>query len=148
MSNVALLSSLQTFFNQRSVAVEGLSADSMVKLIVDWFRLIPIDGVVHASPADALVFRYGGWSEGCVTGFKFGLLRRITAADESKTEWLVGISMLFEPSRYSGVEPVTTISTDWPSLEAFVTAIESSVGFKLSNTLTPMAISVDSLTVL
>ena len=144
MNNVDLLSSLQTFLNRRSVEIERLTADTMVNLIVDWFRLVPIDGVAHASPADTLVFRYGGWSEGCVTGFKFGLLRRIAADNESKTEWLAGITLMFEPSRYSDLAPVTTVSTDWQSLEAFAHAIESSPGFKLSTSLTPMAVILES----
>ena len=143
MSNIALLSSLQTFLNRRSVDVERLMADAMINVMVDWFRLVPIDGVAHASPADSMLFRYGGWSEGCVTGFKFGLLRRVAAGDASNTEWLAGITMMFEPSRYSSIEPVTTVSTDWQSLEAFVHAIESSPGFKLSTSVTPMAVIVE-----
>ena len=144
MSNIALLSSLQTFLNRRSVDVERLMADAMINVMVDWFRLVPIDGVTHASPADSMLFRYGGWSEGCVTGFKFGLLRRVAEGDASNTEWLAGITMMFEPSRYSSIEPVTTVSTDWQSLEAFVHAIESSPGFKLSSSVTPMAVIVES----
>lgn len=109
MSHFALSSSLQAFFNQRGVDVERLTADAMIKLMVDWFRLVPIQGMA----ADTLLFRYGGWSEGCVTGFKFGLLRRVTASDETRTEWLAGITLMFEPSRYAGVEPLDTESTDW-----------------------------------
>ena len=108
MSHFALSSSLQAFFNQRGVDVERPTADAMIKLMVDWFRLVPIQGMA----ADTLLFRYGGWSEGCVTGFKFGLLRRVTASDETRTEWLAGITLIFEPSRYAGVEPLDTESTD------------------------------------
>jgi hypothetical protein len=144
MSNITLLSSLQTFLNQRSVDVERLTADAMINVMVDWFRLTPIDGIAHASPADSMLFRYGGWSEGCVTGFKFGLLRRIAAGDASDTEWVAGITLMFEPSRYAGIDPLSTVSTDWQSLEAFVRAIESSPGFKLSGSTTPMAVSVES----
>ena len=144
MSNVNLLSSLQTFLNQRAVDVERLTAEKMVALMVDWFRLAPIDGVAHASAADTMLFRYGGWSEGCVTGFKFGLLRRIAAGDASDTEWLAGITLMFEPSRYAGIDPLMTVSTDWQSLEAFVRAIESSPGFQLSASLAPMAVIVES----
>ena len=144
MSNVTLLSSLQTFLNQRAVDVERLTADAMINLMVDWFRLVPIDGIAPATPADIMLFRYGGWSEGCVTGFKFGLLRRVATGDSDNTEWLAGITLMFEPSRYSSIEPVTTVSTDWQSLEAFVHAIESSPGFKLSASVTPMAVIVES----
>lgn len=144
MSNIALLSSLQSFLNQRVVAVESLIADSMIKLMVDWFRLVPIDGVAHTSAADTLLFRYGGWSEGCVTGFKFTLLRRIAAKDSADSEWLSGITLLFEPSRYSEVVPLSTMALDWQSLEAFVHAIESSPGYRLSAGLTPMAVIVES----
>jgi hypothetical protein len=144
MSNITLLSSLQAFLNQRSIDVERLTAEKMVALMIDWFRLAPIDGVAHASAADTMLFRYGGWSEGCVTGFKFGLLRRIAASDASDIEWLAGITLMFEPSRYAGIDPLSTVSTDWQSLEAFVRAIESSPGFQLSAALAPMAVIVES----
>ncbi len=140
MSNITLLSSLQAFLNRRGVNVEGLTADAMIPLMVDWFRLVPIE---HRA-ADTLLFRYGGWSEGCVTGFKFGLLRRVTAVDESQTDWLAGITLIFEPSRYAGIEPLNTLSTDWQTLEAFVRAIESSPGFRLSTSVTPLAVMVES----
>ena len=140
MSKLTLHSSLQAFFNQRGVDVERLAAESMIKLMLDWFRLVPIAGMA----ADTLLFRYGGWSEGCVTGFKFGLLRRVAASDETRTEWLAGITLMFEPSRYAGVEPLNTESTDWGSLEAFGRAIESSPGFRLSAAITPMAVMVES----
>lgn len=144
MSNIKLLSSLQTFLNKRAVDVERLTADTMIRLMVDWFRFAPIDGVAHGSPADTLLFRYGGWSEGCVTGFKFGLLRRVASSNVNDIEWLAGITLMFEPSRYAGIDPLTTVSTDWQSLEAFARAIESSPGFKLSASLAPMGVIVES----
>ena len=140
MSNITLLPSLQAFLNQRGVVVERLTADAMIPLMVDWFRLAPIEGAA----ADTLLFRYAGWSEGCVTGFKFGLLRRVAAVSETQPEWLAGISLIFEPSRYATVEPLTTLSRDWQTLEAFVRAIESSQGFRLSVSVTPMAVMVES----
>lgn len=144
MSNIALVSSLQTFLNQSGVEMERLSADEMIKLMVDWFRLIPIDGAAHGSPADTMLFRYGAWSEGCVTGFKFGLLRRIAVSDSAGAEWLAGITLIFEPSRYAGVAPLNTVSTDWQSFEAFTNAIQSSPGFRLSTSVTPMAVMLES----
>jgi hypothetical protein len=144
MSNVALLSSLQAFLNQRAVEVERLTADAMIKLMVDWFRLVAIAGIEHNSPADTMLFRYGGWSEGCVTGFKFSVLRQVAEKDEAGTQWRSGITLMFEPSRYANIAPLDTVSTDWQSLEAFVNAIESSPGFRLSSNLTPMAVMLES----
>ena len=144
MSNIAVLSSLQTFLNQRAVNVESLNADEMIRLMVDWFRLVLIENVAHASPGDTLLFRYGGWSEGCVTAFKFTLVRRTVAKDDANTEWLSGITLMFEPSRYANIAPLNTHSIDWQSLEAFINAIESSPGFRLSTGLTPMAVVVES----
>ncbi len=144
MSNIALLSSLQTFLNQRGVEVERLIAEQMVRAMIDWFRLVPIENVSHGSPQDTLLFRYGGWSEGCVTGFKFTLLRRVAMKDDTNTEWHSGITLMFEPSRYSNVAPLSTNSTDWQSLESFFNAIESSPGFKLSTGIVPMAVVVES----
>jgi hypothetical protein len=144
MSDIALLSSLQTFLNQRTVDVEQLTAEKMVNLMVDWFRLVSVDRIAHGTSADTMVFRYGGWSEGCVTGFKFGLARRLSIDDELKTEWLAGFTMLFEPSRFADIAPLTTLLSDWQSLEAFSNAIQSSPGFRLSANLVPMAISIES----
>ena len=144
MSNFALLSSLQSFLNQRGVEVERLTADPMIKLMVDWFRMVAIDGVAPGSPADTMLFRYGGWSEGCVTGFKLSLLRCVAEKDGASTQWLSGITLMFEPSRYADIAPLNTLSTDWQSLEAFVRAIESSPGFRLSSNLTPMAVLLES----
>ncbi len=143
MSDSTVVASLQTFLNKRSVNIEHLRVDPMVSLMVDWFRMVPIDGVARSSPTDAMLFRYGGWSEGCVTGFKFGLHRRITTGT-SEPDWLVGITLMFEPSRYADVAPLNTVSTDWQSLEAFVHAIESSPGFRLSSSVTPMAVMLES----
>lgn len=143
MSESTVVASLQMFLNKRSVNIEHLRVDQMVVLMIDWFRMVPIDGVAHTSPTDTMSFRYGGWSEGCVTGFKFGLHRRITTGT-SDPDWLVGITLMFEPSRYADIAPLNTVSTDWQSLEAFVHAIESSPGFRLSASLTPMAVMLES----
>ena len=51
---------------------------------------------------------------------------------------------MFDPSRYAEVEPLNTLSTDWQSLDAFVRAIESSPGFRMSVSLTPMGVIVES----
>jgi hypothetical protein len=144
MSNIALLSSLQTFLNQRGVEVDRLSAEQMVHAMIDWFRIVPIENIPKDSPQDTMIFRYGGWSEGCVTGFKFTLLRRVETKDDAGTQWHSGITLLFEPSRYANVAPLNTLSTDWQTLEAFVNAIESSPGFRLSTGLTPMAVIVET----
>ncbi len=143
MSDSTVVASLQTFLNKRAVDVEHLRVEPMVSLMVDWFRMVPIDGTAHSSPTDTMLFRYGGWSEGCVTGFKFGLHRRISTGI-SEPDWLAGITLMFEPSRYADVAPLNTVSTDWQSLEAFVHAIESSPGFRLSSSITPMAVMLES----
>lgn len=143
MSDSTVVASLQTFLNKRAVDVEHLRVEPMVSLMVDWFRMVPIDATAHSSPTDTMLFRYGGWSEGCVTGFKFGLHRRISTGI-SEPDWLVGITLMFEPSRYADVAPLNTVSTDWQSLEAFVHAIESSPGFRLSSSITPMAVMLES----
>lgn len=143
MSESTVVASLQTFLNKRSVDIEHVRVEQMVSAMIDWFRMIPIEGVAHAAPTDTMLFRYGGWSEGCVTGFKFGLHRRI-ATGTSDPDWLVGITLMFEPSRYADVAPLNTVSTDWQSLQAFVNAIESSPGFRLSASLAPMAVMLES----
>ena len=65
MSHFALSSSLQAFFNQRGVDVERPTADAMIKLMVDWFRLVPIQGMAADMCAAVSLWRLvGGLCDG------------------------------------------------------------------------------------
>jgi hypothetical protein len=145
-NSYSLIAALQSFLHQRSVEVERLTADPMVRLMIDWFRLVPVDLLEHTASADVLVYRYGGWSEGCVTGFNFSLLRRITESNASggDTDWFAGITLMFEPSFYAHLAPFNTVSSEWKSIEAFLQAIESSPAFKALAAATPMTVLVES----
>lgn len=146
----SLLTALQDFVAQRGTQVDRLNAGAMVRLMVDWFRLVPIEpaGQGSAAPvvADALVFRYGGWSEGCATAFKFSVLRRVTEAraDGGVTDWLAGITLMFEPSGQAELAPFSTASPDWKSLEAFEQAIENSPAFRVLAAAKPMAAMLET----
>lgn len=146
MNSYSLLSALQRFLSERGVEVERLTVDPMVGLIIDWYRLVPIDVLERTASADVLVYRYGGWSEGCATGFNFSLLRRVTerSASGSDTQWFAGITLMFEPSLYARLAPFTTISSDWRSIDAFLHAIESSEAFRVLAAATPMTVLVES----
>ena len=141
-----LLAELQSFMRQQGVDVSGLSAEAMVGLMIDWFRFAPGDALARGSSADALVYRYGGWSEGCATAFKLSLLRRVTRPDSigAQPEQFAGITLMFEPSGHAELMPFTTASSDWKSIEAFVDAIESSPAFRQLAAVTPMAVLVES----
>jgi hypothetical protein len=110
----------------------------------DWFRLEPMDTQPPAS--DALVFRYGGWSEGCATGFNLSLLRRITERNESggDTQWSAGITLMFEPSGRAEIVAFSTTSLDWESLDAFVQAVKRSPGFRAIVADKPMGALLES----
>ena len=131
---------------QRDVDANSLTADAMIRLMVDWFRFSPIDSIGGSSSADALVYRYGGWSEGCATAFKLSLLRRVTGrnAIDGGTELLAGITLMFEPSGQGELMPFTTASSDWKSIDAFLQAIESSPAFRGLGAATPMAVVIES----
>ncbi|MFO1320080.1 MAG: hypothetical protein U1F52_10725 [Burkholderiales bacterium] len=146
VNSSTLLTALQNFLGQRKVDPETLTAEPMVLAMLDWFRFVSIEGVERGSPADVLIYRYAGWSEGCATGFKLSLLRRVTerTASGETTEWFAGITLLFDPARYAATEGFSTVSTDWPSLEAFLHAIESSPAYRMSRTSTPMSVVVES----
>ena len=79
-----------------------------------------------------------------MTGFKFGLPQRVTASDETRTEWLAGIALMFEPSRYAGVEPLDTESTDWGISGGLCSRHRKLSGICLSTAITPMAVMVES----
>jgi hypothetical protein len=144
----ALLAELERFMRQQGVDAGRLSADAMVRLMIDWFRFVPIDSVEGASSADAdvLVYRYGGWSEGCATAFKLSLLRRVTGrnAIDGATDLLAGITLMFEPSGQAELMPFTTASSDWKSIDAFREAMENSPAFRQLAVTTPMAVLVES----
>lgn len=143
-----LLGELESFMRQQAVDVGRLDADAAVRLMVDWYRFAPVDAAAAASArsADALVYRYGGWSEGCATAFKLSLLRRVTGRNtmDGGTEQLAGITLMFEPSGQGELMPFTTTSTDWKSIDAFLEAIQDSPAFRGLATATPMAVVLES----
>jgi hypothetical protein len=146
VNSYSLLSALQSFLRERNIDVQRLTADSMVTSMIDWFRLVPLDLMKDASSTDVLVHRYGGWSEGCATGFRFSVLRRITErnAKEGDTEWVAGITLIFEPSRYADLAPLIIVSSDWQSIDGFLHAIESSPAYKMLVAEPPMSVALES----
>ena len=146
MNSSSLLSALQTYLQRRKIEVETLTTDAVVAVMFDWFRLGPADPLDAPPAADVLLFRHGGWSEGCATGFKLSLLRRITERDANgaATDWVAGITLMFEPAGYGDLAPLSTASSDWPSLDAFLRAIESSAAYKRTMNVTPMGVLLES----
>jgi hypothetical protein len=145
MNSYTLLSALQKFLERRGVAVGDLTVERMVIAMIDWFRSAPVDALGDPLAADVLVYRYGGWSEGCATGFKVSLLRRVTVTnDNCATDWYAGITLMFDPARYAGVHALATVSADWPTLEAFLHAIESSAAYRASVSAVPMGAMLES----
>jgi hypothetical protein len=135
-----LLADLENFLRQRKVDVDSLTADQMVAVMIDWYRFVPA-GTSGAEPSsDALVYRYGGWSEGCATGFRLSLLRR---ASDGGTDRVAGITLMFEPSSRSEIAPFTTASSDWKSMEAFREAVHGSPAFRQFGTAKPMAVMIE-----
>jgi hypothetical protein len=141
-----LIADLQSFVQQRGIDANQLSADAMVRLMIDWYRFEPIKGLEAASGGDALVYRYGGWSEGCATAFKLSLLRRATGHDAAgaQIERFAGITLMFEPSAQAELLPFSAISADSTSLETFLQAIEKSPAFRQLAGTTPMAVLIES----
>jgi hypothetical protein len=146
LSSPGLLAALQSFLAQRGVAVDSLDAEPAVQLMLDWFRFQPIAPLDAAAATDVLVYRYGGWSEGCATGYKLSLLRRITmrAADGQETVAAAGITLLFDPGRFGGLPGYGTTSAEHASIEAFLGAIKGSSGYRLLSAARPMAVGLES----
>jgi hypothetical protein len=142
LQTLGLLSDLESFIHQRGGELNELNARAMVNLMVDWYRFAARSG----SNEDVLVYRYGGWSEGCATGFKLSLLRRVTGAARSEGDAarFAGITLMFEPSSRSELAAYSTTSGEWKSMEGFVAAIEGSPAFRGLESATPMAVMVES----
>jgi len=145
-NSFSLLAALQSFLRERNIDVEHLTVAPMIEAMVDWFRLVPLNLVKDAASTDVLVYRYGGWSEGCATGFVVSVLRRIREANVKKgeTDWVAGITLIFEPSRYADLAPLMIASSDWQSLEAFLHAIESSPAYKIAVSQLPLSVLLES----
>jgi hypothetical protein len=135
-----LLAALESFLRQRKVDVDSLTVDQMVAVMIDWYRFTPVDPAGGTPANDALVYRYGGWSEGCATAFKLSLLRR---ASEDGADRVAGITLMFEPSSRSEIAPFTTASSDWKSIEAFLEAVQGSPAFRQFGTAKPMAVMIE-----
>ena len=146
VNSYSLLGALQGFLHKRGVDVEHLTVEPMVSVMIDWFRLMPITLVEQPVSADVLVYRCGGWSEGCATGFRFSLLRRVTEANEGAggIDWFAGITLMFEPSRYADLAPFSSVSSDARSIEAFLQSIESSPPYRALAATTPMGVMLES----
>ena len=146
VSSHGLIAELQGFLRQQGVDENQLSADAMVRVMIDWYRFTPVKKGVGASVGDSLVYRYGGWSEGCATAFKLSLLRRVAERDATgaDTERFAGITLMFEPSGQAEILPFTAVSSDSKSIEAFLETVESSPAFKVLAGATPMGVLVES----
>ena len=146
ISSHGLMAELQNFLRQQGVDANNLSADAMVRVMIDWYRFTPVKKSGGSAVGDALVYRYGGWSEGCATAFKLSLLRRVTELDAAggDTERLAGITLMFEPSGRGELMPFTAVSSDSKSIEAFLETVERSPAFKELAGATPMGVLVES----
>lgn len=142
----SLLSDLQRFLHQRGVDVNELSLREAAMIMIDWFRLVPMDPLDASIKSDVLVFHHAGWSEGCATGYKLSVMRRVTETPnaQGETDWYAGITVMYEPSRFADVSAFRTESTAWPSLDAFLHAIESSAAYRTAAEQAPMGVIVES----
>ncbi|MBI1394628.1 MAG: hypothetical protein GC151_01515 [Betaproteobacteria bacterium] len=146
VNSYTLLASLQRFLHERGIDVDKLSIRDAALAMIDWQRLVPVDDLQKPVKSDVLLYRYGGWSEGCATGYKVSVMRRVTQAADGggQTDWYAGITFMFEPSRFSSLPDFGTEASDWPSTDAFLHAIESSAAYRLAATERPMGVSVET----
>ncbi|MBX9964133.1 MAG: hypothetical protein K2Y35_13820 [Burkholderiales bacterium] len=133
-----LLSELEAFLRQRRVVTEDLTADQMVAVMIDWYRFSSAR-TAGDSAGDTLQYRYGAWSEGCATGFKLSLLRRTGAGADR----VAGITLMFEPSSKAEIAAFSTSSTDWPSIERFLEAVQASPAFRQFGSARPMGVMLE-----
>ena len=131
MNASMLLADLQSFLERRGVALDTLSAEAALLAMADWYRFTR---TADAGADDVLVFRHAGWSEGCATGFKLSVLRRVTTRvpGQPETDWLAGITILQDPARFADLGSFSTDSAQWPGLEAFIRAVQSSAAYRRS----------------
>lgn len=146
VNSYSLLSALQSFIEKRKVDPNTIMAEDMLALMIDWFRLVRVDAVEGSTANDVLMYRYGGWSEGCATGFKVSLLRRVRAPqdDGEPVDYFAGITLMFEPAAYAHLKPVSVTSNDWATIESFMVTIQESPAYKATAKVVPVAVLVES----
>jgi hypothetical protein len=82
-----------------------------------------------------------------VTGFKWGVLRQVTQIDVvggTRTDRFAGLTLMFEPARFSGVAPWRTETRDPAKLEGFVAAIERTPAYEMATSQKPMGVVLQS----
>ncbi len=141
LSSHGLLSQLQAFLHERNVEPESLTPAEMVAVMVDWYRFSRAGDAAPA--ADALVFRYGGWSEGCATAFNLSMLRKMKSAG-AEGEAVAGITMMFEPSGQVDLKPFASTTSDWKTVDEFMRVVGSSPAFRLLGEARPMSVQLES----
>jgi hypothetical protein len=136
----SLLLQLQRFVEQRGIDVGLLTADAALGVMIDWQRAAPAAG---GREADELVFLSGGWSEGCATGFKLSVLRRLPGAAGGAAPLTAGITLLFDTGANARFEPFRLASSELRSAEDFAAAIEQSPAFRKLAAETPMSAFIE-----
>lgn len=145
LSSHGLLSQLERFLQQREIEVGLLTADAVVGVMLDWMRFSPIDAGGQGGTADELVYQYGGWSEGCATGFKLSLLRKVSgpATGGQSGALMVGITLLFDPGANTRFAPYRLASSETKSIEDFMAGIERSPAYAKLAAETPMSAFIE-----
>lgn len=141
-----LLAELERYLHQRGAVPQSMGVEQALLVMADWFRLHPLPLLAPAPGADALLFRYGAWSEGCATGFNVGVLRQVRQPrlDGGVQEWMAGITVIFEPSRYRDLEAFALRSDERPTLEAFLAAVRAAPGYRATVGASPMTVAVEN----
>ena len=140
-----LMAKLQRYVHEQGVEITQLNADAMVRLMLNWYRFGAVKSMDGDTSGDALVYRYGGWSEGCATAFKLSLLRRVTEHTGAQSvERFAGITLMFEPSNQAELVPFSAVSSDTESMDAFLRTIEMSPAFKQLAGATPMGVLIET----
>lgn len=145
LTSHGLLSQLEGFLRQRGIEAGQLTADAVVGVMRDWMRFSPIDAGGAGGTADELVYQYGGWSEGCATGFKLSLLRKVSgaAAGGESGALTVGITLLFDPGANTRFAPYRLASSEANSIEDFMAGIERSPAYQKLAAETPMSAFIE-----
>ncbi len=149
LDSYSLLDALQGYLARRGLDPTSLNLEMALVVMVDWYRLVPqgaLGGVAPPGRSDHLLFRYGAWSEGCATGFNVSILRRVRQANigSGHTNWLAGLTLIFEPSAYRHLDVFSLLSSERDSLEAFLDAVENAPGYRACARVTPMTVAVEN----
>jgi hypothetical protein len=125
------LPELQKAVDAQVSKANALTADSVIRVMVDFYQKIQIQSLEEANDGDMLLFQYGSYNWSDEEGLKFELsvVRQLMIARKWEDELhQLELRLLYSPSEFEGIEAVTLWKAE--SAESWLEKVRATEGFK------------------